>query len=79
VRQLYFTKRFNKDTPKKVITNTAKIITIGIQSGLVTHHHDQSITPTNLSTKNTTNNVPVNDNPCDLLCDIIYIVLIIDT
>ena len=36
---------------------------IGIHSGEVTHHQDQSMFPVNLRTKNTTNNTPVNPIP----------------
>ena len=36
---------------------------IGIHSGAVTHHQDQSITLVNLSTRNTKNKTLENDNP----------------
>ena len=35
----------------------------GNQSGEVTHHHDQPITPHNFNTKNMKNNIPVNPIP----------------
>lgn len=35
----------------------------GIHKGAVTHHHDQSITPTSLSTRKTINSVTSNDTP----------------
>ena len=79
VRQLYFLKSFIKDAPNKAINSTTINKAIVIQSGLVTHHHDQSITPANFSIKNTMNTVPAKSDPCELLSDIIYIVLIIDT
>jgi len=50
---------------KAMITGTPmKSNMAGIaQSGAVTHHHDQAITFTNLSTKNTINNNPGNPIP----------------
>ena len=39
----------------------------GIQSGLVTHHQDQSILPVNLSIRNTMNNTVPRPKPFDVL------------
>jgi len=46
---------------------------IEIQTGLNTHTHDQSITPVSLSTMNTIVNNELNDDPFDLLFDIVFV------
>jgi hypothetical protein len=60
--------------PNIKITNTIQI-PIGIQSGAVTHHHDQSMTLVNLSTKKIRNNTPHIDIP--LLEFVLFIINIL--
>ncbi len=66
----YFTKSFANNKNNKLTKNITTIIAIPIQRGEVTHHHDQSITPTNFNIKNTMKTVPDNPDPCDVLFDI---------
>ena len=48
----------------------------GIQSGLVTHHQDQSILPVNLSIRNTMNNTVPRPKPFDVLLFAITMLLL---
>ena len=58
-------------TPIILIITTPSVS--GIQSGLVTHHHDQSILPVNLSTRNTRNNTVPNPIPFD---DVLFAIML---
>ena len=49
----------------------------GIQIGLVTHHHDQSMLPVNFNTRNTRNNTVPNPIPFDVLLFAIMLLLIL--
>jgi hypothetical protein len=77
--QLYLLKSFANNKNNTPTKNIAVTMTISIQRGEVTHHHDQSITPTNFKIKNTMKTVPDNPDLCDVLFDIVVVVLIINT
>ena len=55
--------------------NTANnTIATGPQNGSNTHHHDQSITPVNFSTMNTTPNSPVTPIPELLAVELLMLI-----
>ena len=63
----------SKITTNKIIVNSDKISAIGIQSGEVTHHQDQSIFPVSLRTKKTIKRTPAKLKPDDEFFDAMII------
>jgi len=54
------------------MNTTTKNIANGIQSGAVTHHHDQSISPVNFNVMNIRNKIIPKPIPFELLLLIFY-------